>query len=280
MNNGQIFDTPGPRTKRRFMVWNVVGILLIGALTVWVLLGFARQGQLAPEKWAPFLESDTWRYYLVPGLRATLRAAAISVVLAFVFGIVFGLGRLSGNRLIRGVSGVVVEFFRAVPVLVLMLFCYSAVSITRTLPTEYVAFASVVVGLTLYNGSVIAELVRGGVLSVPRGQREAALAMGFQRSGSLWLVELPQALIAMLPSLMSQLVIILKDSGLGYLINYAELLRQSRLVGSSNANLLPALIVAAIIFIIVNNTLTASAGKLATVFSRRTSVRPAGTGTV
>lgn len=263
-----LFDAPGPRGRRRIAVINGVGLLLVLAVLGWVIWGLARQGQLTAAKWQPFLTASIWENYLLPGLWNTLKAAAIAIVTANVFGVSFGLGRLSEHRLVRAVSGAVVEFFRAVPVLIMMLFFYSVFAFSGVVDNP--AFYGVVVALTLYNGSVIAELVRSGVHNLPRGQREAGLAIGLTPSGSLRLVELPQALIAMMPSMISQLVVILKDTGLGYLINYAELLRQARLVGSSNANLLPALIVAAVMFISINYALTVVAERVARRLDNRT----------
>lgn len=269
-----LFDAPGPRGRRRIMVLNLVGAVVVLGLLGWVLVGMHRQGQLTAEKWSPFLTSSIWQHYLIPGLWATVRAAALATVTAFVFGILFGLGRLAKNGLVRRACDVVVEFFRAVPVLVMMFFFYAVFAYGDLIPSQRAPFFGVVTALTLYNGSVIAELVRSGIQSLPRGQREAAFAIGVTPAGSLRWIELPQALIAMMPSLISQLVIILKDTGLGYLINYAELLRQARLVGSSNANLLPALIVAAVIFIIINNILTVVAERIARGSSRRSAARP------
>ena len=132
-----------------------------------------------------------------------------------MFGFVFGLGRLSPSRAVRGVSGTIVEFFRAVPVLLMMIFFYLGLGKLQILEPSDVPLVAVVLGLTFYNGSVFAELVRSGVHGLPRGQREAALAVGLRGGQSLRLVEVPQALIAMLPAIASQLVVILKDTALG-----------------------------------------------------------------
>ncbi|PFG38439.1 amino acid ABC transporter membrane protein 2 (PAAT family) [Georgenia soli] len=272
-----LFDAPGPRTRRRIAVVNVVGALVVLGVLAWVIWGLAQKGQLTAAKWNPFLTETVWADYLLVGLWNTLRAALIAIVTANAFGLLFGLGRLSQSRLVRGVCGTVVEFFRAVPVLIMMIFFWQLFSYV---PGPWMAappFYGVVFGLTLYNGSVIAELVRSGVQNLPRGQREAALAIGLTRSKSLRLVEVPQALIAMMPSMVSQLVVILKDTALGYIITYSELLRSARLVGSTFANYVPALIVAAVIFIVINYTLTWLAELLARRLSKRTAggTRPA-----
>ena len=169
---------------------------------------------------------------------------------------------------------VIVEFFRAVPVLVLMVFLHFFFSqfMAAVIDPRNSAYYAVIVALTLYNGAVIAELVRSGVRSLPAGQREAALAVGMTTTGSLRNVEVPQALAAMLPSLVSQFVIILKDSALGYIIGFAELLRYSRQLGAGYGNIMQVLVVAAVIFIVINYALV----WLAQILSRRLSSRTSG----
>ncbi|GAA1623893.1 amino acid ABC transporter permease [Georgenia ruanii] len=268
-----LFDAPGPRGRRRIAVVNVAGAVVVLGGLAWVTWALAAKGQLSAEKWEPFLTASVWQDYLLIGLWNTLRAAAVAIVTSAVFGLIFGLGRLSQLTAVRAVCGVVVEFFRAVPVLIMMIFFYFLFSRSGIVAPSQAPFYGVVVGLTLYNGSVMAELVRSGVHNLPRGQREAGLAVGLTPGQSLRLVELPQALIAMLPSMISQLVVILKDTALGSIISYSELLRSARLVGSTFANYVPALMVAAVIFIVVNYSLTWVAERVA----RRLSVRTTGT---
>lgn len=271
---GILFDAPGPRAKRTVLVANLIalaGVLVVAAL---VLLQLDRQGQLAPNQWANALNGNAWANYYLPGLQFTLQSSGIAVVTAMVFGLVFGFLRLAPFAIIRGASGVVVEFFRAVPVLVMMFFLYFFIS-RRIAPTGLIAsedsaYFAVIVGLTVYNGAVIAELIRAGVKSLPKGQREAAAAVGMTRNQSLRVVEVPQALTAMLPSLLSQFVVILKDSALGFLIGFYELLQYSRQLGSGYSNILQTLVVAAVIFIVINYILTWLATKLAGTLSSRT----------
>lgn len=270
--NGIMFDVPGPKAKRRIALINAVGVLLLAALLVWVLMGLANKGQFAPEKWTPFLEASMWKNFLLPGLWATLKAAAFAVVLSAALGIILGLGRSVQNPLVRWAATVFVELFRAIPVLIMMLFGYAALASSGVIDSSNAPFMAVVIGLTLYNSSVIAELVRGGIANLPKGQREAALAIGLTPDRSMLHIELPQAMTAMLPAFISQLIIILKDTGLGYLVNYPELLRQARLLGSTEANLLPAMMVAALMFIILNTLLALAARKL----SQRGAKRAAG----
>jgi glutamate transport system permease protein len=256
------------------MVWvNVAATVVVVGIGAWVLSRLGATGQLNPDLWSIFLTADPWVDYLLPGLVGTLRAAAIAIVTSAVFGLVFGLGRLSASRTVRAVSGAVVEFFRAVPVLLMMIFFWLGLSRLDVVEPRDLPLVAVVLGLTFYNGSVFAELVRSGVHNLPKGQREAALAVGLRRSQSLRLVEVPQALLAMLPAIASQLVVILKDTALGYIITYPELLDAARRLGSGQGNILQSLVVAALIFIVINYALTRLAGLLAGRVGRRTSGR-------
>lgn len=265
-----LFDAPGPKSRRNILIGNIIGALVIAALIGYLIVTLAEQGQFAPERWTPFLEWSTWRFFLLEGLLYTLRAAAISVVTSILFGLIFGLGRLSHIAAIRWISGLVVEFFRAVPVLLMMIFFWLLLGNLDLLRPQDSPFAAVVLGLTLYNGSVIAELVRSGVHNLPKGQREAGLAIGMTRTQSLRSIEVPQALVAMLPALVSQFVVILKDSALGYIITYSELLAYARRLGSGEGNIFQSLIVAALIFIIINFLLTSLATRLSRLLSFRT----------
>lgn len=268
MSASILFDTPGPKSRRNTLIINVIGALAIVALLWWIIGGLAAQGQMAASKWDDFLRADTWLDYLLPGLANTLKAAALAIVGSILFGLIFGIGRLSTNWLINGVCSVIVEFFRAVPVLLMIVFFN--IFISRTLEiTSNSAMWAVVAALVFYNGSVVAELIRSGVHNLPKGQREAGIAIGLTRGQSLRLVEIPQALVAMLPALIGQFVVILKDSALGYIISFNELLFFGRTYSSPNGNVLQALLVVAAVFIVINFTLS----KVATFVSRRLSSR-------
>ncbi|MFD7309761.1 amino acid ABC transporter permease [Promicromonospora sp. NPDC059942] len=269
MSASVLFDAPGPRARNWTVVGNVVGAVVVVAVAAWVLVQLDSKGQLEPQLWADAVSARTWQYYLIPGLINTLRAAAFAIVGSIVFGLVFGMGRLSQLALVRRVSGTVVEFFRAVPVLLMMVFFYGLFG--QLLPgVSDKAFLAVVVALILYNGSVIAELVRSGVGNLPRGQGEAGLAIGLTPGQTLRSIQLPQALVAMLPAMVSQIVVVLKDSALGQLIGYQELLRTGQIVYSADGNPLQVLTVVAVVFIVLNLLLTVLAHQLSRLLSSRT----------
>ncbi|PYE13247.1 glutamate transport system permease protein [Williamsia limnetica] len=260
-----LYDAPGPKARRRNRVIAVVFGAIVLAVAVYVLVALGDNGQLTAEKWDPFIQLDTWTTYLLPGLWGTIKAAVLSIVFALVLGAILGIGRLSDHRAIRILSGGTVEFFRAIPVLILMIFAYYLFAEYAVFPAEQLAFAAVVTGLTLYNGSVIAEILRSGINSLPSGQLEAANSLGMRKSQTMRLVLLPQSVTAMLPALISQMVIALKDSALGYAIGYIEVVRSGIQSASFYGNYLPALVVVALIMIALNFGLSS----FATVVERR-----------
>lgn len=253
-----LFDVPGPKAVVRYRIAAAVGVVAILALIFAIVQGLNRPGnsQWTAQKWSPFLDPETWTAYLLPGLGFTLRAAALAVLLSVVIGFLLGVGRLSQSKIIGIVASVVVEFFRSVPVLIMMLFSYFFGQYVLGITGAGAAFFGVVAGLTLYNSAVIAELVRSGVGSLPKGQREAGLAIGMTPGQTLSTILLPQAVTAMLPSLISQLVVILKDTALGAIVTYSELLRGAQTLASLYGNSIPAFMVAAVMFILINYTLT------------------------
>jgi glutamate transport system permease protein len=264
-----LFDAPGPRALRRYRVVAGAGGAVSLLVLAWVLAKLGEKGNLSGAKWSPFLQPATWSEYIVPGLVGTLKAAAISIVLAGVLGLLLGAGRLSKVAALRMVCSVVVEFFRAVPVLLMMLFTFALYSTNNLFPPSQLSLAAVVTALTLYNGAVIAELVRAGVGGLPGGQREAGLSVGLTEGQTLRAILLPQALTAMLPALVGQLVVVLKDSALGYVITYEELLNKANQIGTSQQNVVPAFLVVAVIFILINYGLTRLAGLLERRLNRR-----------
>ena len=257
-----LFDAPGPRARVRNRVISVTTLALIAVVAGLVVARLSAKGQLNAAKWKPFLTTDLWRTYVLPGIAGTLTAAALSIVLALILGLLLGVGRLSPHAAIRRPCAVIVEFFRAVPVLIMMIFAYFLYALYDTFPSKYLALAGVVTGLTLYNGAVIAEIVRSGVGSLSRGQNEAAVALGLSWGQTMRSILLPQAITSMLPVLVSQLVVALKDTAIGYQITFVEMVRQGTVIGSTYGNYVPALIVIAVLMISANFALSAAATRL------------------
>ncbi|MDO3636610.1 amino acid ABC transporter permease [Mycolicibacterium arseniciresistens] len=257
-----LFDAPGPRARIRNAIATLVAAVIAVAVIAVVLWQFWKQGQFTAAKWEPFLTPNLWKTYLLPGIQGTLTAAALSIVLALILGFVLGVGRLSLHPLISWPCAVFVEIFRAIPVLIMMIFSFAAYGIYDVVPSKYQALAGVVTGLTLYNGAVIAEIVRAGVNALPSGQAEAASALGLRWGQTMRAILLPQAVTSMLPVLVSQMVVVLKDTAIGYQILFLEVVRQGTNIGSAYSNYIPALMVVAVILIAINFGLSAFATRL------------------
>ncbi|WP_228989046.1 amino acid ABC transporter permease [Streptomyces sp. DH8] len=219
-----LYDIPGPVARRRHRLYGIAATVLIAALFGWIVHLLFDTGQFTAQKWTPF-EYKGIQELLLRGLGNTLKAFAYAALLSLALGAVLAVGRLSEHRVLRWISTVLVEFFRAMPVLVMIFFIFVALKV-QPLP-------ALVAGLTLYNGSVLAEVFRTGINSVDRGQREAAYALGMRKTQVTTFVLAPQAVRAMLPTIISQLVVALKDTSLGYLITYEEFLHAGKLIASN-----------------------------------------------
>lgn len=256
-----LYDHPGPRARRRNLILTAVfGIGLLAVLW-YIYARFEEKDQWAAEKWQPFTTAKVWTQFILPALWATVSAALIAMVLSLAFGLIFAVARLSERRWIGVPAGAVIEFCRAVPLLLMMFFLFYGVPFLTQAP--FPAFWAVVIGLTLYNGSVLAEAFRAGIRAVPRGQSEAAYAVGMRKNQVMQYILVPQAARAMLPVIVSQLVVLLKDTALGYIIAYPELLqRVGNELTANYGNVVAAAIVLAVIYIIMNSALTLFAGWL------------------
>ncbi|NEC42981.1 amino acid ABC transporter permease [Streptomyces sp. SID8016] len=219
-----LYDIPGPVARRRHRLYGIAATVLIAALLGWIVFLLFDTDQFTAQKWTPF-EYKGIQELLLRGLGNTLKAFAYAAVLSLALGAVLAVGRLSEHRVLRWLSTVLVEFFRAMPVLVMIFFIFVALKV-QPLP-------ALVAGLTLYNGSVLAEVFRTGINSVDRGQSEAAYALGMRKTQVTTFVLAPQAIRAMLPTIISQLVVALKDTSLGYLITYEEFLHAGKLIASN-----------------------------------------------
>ncbi|MDQ8705100.1 amino acid ABC transporter permease [Streptomyces sp. LHD-70] len=260
-----LYDVPGPRARRRNVLLTGLFLVALAALVWWVAQSLADKNQLEWVKWRPFFtDSRAWSTYLLPGLENTLIAASLAMVIALPLGALFGIARLSEHWWVRGTAGTVVEFFRAIPVLILMLFANAAYSEFTDISPDSRPLYAVVTGLVLYNASVLAEIVRAGILSLPSGQTDAAKAIGMRKSQVMRHVLLPQSVTAMLPAIVSQLVVIVKDTALGgALLGFSELLASVRPMSANyGANTIASFTVVAVVFVVLNFALTSFASWL------------------
>ncbi|MFI6004707.1 amino acid ABC transporter permease [Streptomyces sp. NPDC051366] len=253
-----LYDTPGPKARARNWIYTAAFLVVFGLVMWWVLAIMADNNQLDADKWSPFVtDSEIWTTFLLPGLAETLKAGLIAMVIALPLGAILGMGRLSDHRWVRIPVGAWVEFFRAIPVLMLMLFGSALYVKFSTVSSELRPLYAVVTGLVLYNSAVIAEIVVAGIRSLPQGQTDAAKAIGMRKGQIMTDVLIPQAVTAMLPALVSQLVVILKDTAIGgAVLGLAELLSMNRQISANYSNTIATLVVIALLFILVNSALT------------------------
>ena len=245
-------DALGPRARRRVRIASAFAFVLIAGFLYVAIGRFADRGQLEWSRWELLTEWNVLKFLLL-GLVNTLKVAAVSMVLALALGGTLAMLRLTTKLPLRWLGGTYVQFFRAIPLLLVIYFS------GRGLPKlgmDLGAFWYLVLALVVYNGAVLAEIIRAGILSLDRGQTDAAYALGLGYWETMRYVLLPQGLRRMLPALVSQLVVLLKDTSLGFVLPYDELLRRGEQTGTFSQNILQAAIVVAAIYIIVNYSLT------------------------
>jgi glutamate transport system permease protein len=257
-DSGALFDPPGPRARRRIAAATVVASAAL-LLLVWaVARQFAVHGQLSSAKWIPFTQWPIIRY-LLNGLVATLKVTAISGAIALPAGLVLALGRLSRARVVRWPAALYVEVLRSVPLLLLIYaFLFGLPSTGIRLPLMW----QLIWPIVATNSAVLAEIFRAGILSVDRGQSEAAQAIGLRYWAAMRHVVIPQAVRSVIPALVSQLIRLLKDSTLGYAVSYLELLYAAEVLGQYNQAVLQCFLVAALCYVAMNNVLAGIARRL------------------
>ncbi|WP_030377246.1 MULTISPECIES: amino acid ABC transporter permease [unclassified Streptomyces] len=257
-HDDDLFDPPGPRGRRRIAVATAVSLIVLAALFAGVVHRFAAHGQLDADKWRLFTEPAVLRY-LLDGLEATVRVTVVCTAFALPLGALLALGRLSRTRLVRWPAAAYVEVLRAVPLLLLI---YAFLLGLPSTGVRMPLFWQLVWPIVLTNAAVFAEIFRAGVRALPRGQTEAAYALGLGYWPAMRLVVLPQAVRQTVPSLVGQLVRLLKDSTLGYVVSFLELLNSAKVLGEYNHTIVQSFLVVALVYVLVNTALAAAAARL------------------
>lgn len=267
-----LYDVPGPKAKARNRIYSVIGALAVLGLIAFAILRLDSKGQLDPEVWRIFNYAGV-RTSIRDGVLTTLQVFAVAAVLSLALGVLLAVARLSDHKPVRWLATGFIELFRAVPLLitiyalwVILLTNRDALGLTGSQPQ----FWALVVGLTVYNGSVQAEVLRAGINAVPKGQREAAYALGMTKTQVMTTVLVPQAIRAMLPTIISQLVVTLKDTSLGYIITFEELLYTARLMSTNiivngNDTYIPVITVIGSIYVAMCLALSALADRKSVV---------------
>ncbi|MGF1426754.1 amino acid ABC transporter permease [Kitasatospora sp. LaBMicrA B282] len=256
-----LFDQPGPRARRRIRLATGASLLVLAVLLALAVRQFQVHGQLAADQWEMYRQWPIIRF-LLDGIGQTLRVTGVAAALAFPLAVPVALLRLSRSRVPRALARGYVELFRAVPLLLLLyVFLFALPRAGVTFPV----FWQLVLPIVLSNIPVVAEIFRAGVLAQPRGQAEAAQSLGMTYWQAMRFVVIPQAVRKLLPALVSQLVRLLKDSSLGYVVSYVELLHQTQVLGEYYNTVLSSYLVGAACYVLIN----ASLSRIATVLDRR-----------
>ena len=244
MTTSVLYEPPGPRAKRKALLASALAGVLVLGVVAWVLVQLGKQGQLSADKWGPLIDPSNETFaalwnLLGQGLANTLVAAALAMVFSLVIGTLLAVTRLTSAAWYRWAVVGVIELLRGVPVVIAIFFA------ARVLPVFGV-------DLSMLWFLIIAEIVRAGVLALPKGQSEAAYAIGLRRGQVLASVLLPQGFRAMLPALISQLVVVLKDTSLGFIIGYQDVVRQGQIVIQNLSNPIQTYVVIAVLFSAIN----------------------------
>ena len=258
MSDTVLFDELGPKGKARLRIATIIAVIVLLGLIVAIVAQLSHVGQLSARLWSPLASWPNIRY-LLDGLLMTLEIGLSCAAMSLVFGTVAGLGRLSPRRWLSLPSAAAIELFRAIPLILLVYFFLIGLpSFGWSLPPFWVLSIPIV----LHTGSVFAEIVRAGVNSLDRGQFDAAAAIGLRRGQALRLIVLPQVFRALRPALVTQVIRTLKESSLGYVVSYPELLRNGQVLGEYNGDFLQAYVVTAAIYIVINFGLSRAAERL------------------
>lgn len=243
-----LYEAPGPKARKRIIIATTISLALLAALLFVVIRQFYISGQLSAKYWFFFTKATTWKF-LGGGLAGTLKAALAAGIIAFAAGLLLMLGRISKNRLIKGISIALIEFSRGVPTL---LFIYFFFLVAPQFGLKMSAFWKISVPVAISAAGVVAEVLRSGVNAVPKGQTEAALSLGMQNNSVFFKIVFPQALRYVVPALISELVIVLKDTTFAYVVNYADLMQNARVLISNYDALFSVYLVTAVIYILIN----------------------------
>ncbi len=256
-----LYEIPGPAARKKIAAVTAVSILLIAVLLFYIGKMFYDNGQFDAKYWSFFMRYTTWRF-LGSGLVGTMEAAALAGITAFVIGFIFMSARICNYRILRGISVVLIEFTRGVPTLLFIYFFFLVVPQTGiNLPSIW----RIALPVAISASGVVAEVLRSGVNAVPKGQREAALSIGMGEVKTFTKIIFPQAMHMVVPALIAEIVIVVKDTTFAYVVNFPDLMQNAKVLVSNYDALLSVYLVIAVIYILINYILN----KISVAVSRR-----------
>jgi glutamate transport system permease protein len=257
-----LYEEPGPKARRRIVFFTTISLIVLAVLLAVVIRQFYITGQLQAKYWSLFIRWSTWRF-LGKGLAGTVKVAFTAGLVALAAGFLLMVGRISRYKIARGICTALVEFSRGVPTL---LFIYFFFLVAPQFGLKLPAFWKIAAPVAISAAGVVAEVLRSGVNAVPKGQTEAALSLGMRGTSVFLKIVFPQAIRYVIPALISELIIVLKDTTFAYVVNYADLMQNARVLISNYDALLSVYLVVALIYILINYLLhkisVAVAGRL------------------
>ncbi|MFB7813114.1 amino acid ABC transporter permease [Paenibacillus chitinolyticus] len=189
--------------------------------------------------------------FLLKGFLVTLEMAVIAIILSFVIGSLIGVIRYSKIPVLSQLMAVLVEVIRNLPLLLIIFFVYFAVP--EVTGMEMSILTSAIISLTIFESAMIAEIIRGGLNSIDKGQIEASRSSGLTYVQTLWHIVFPQAVRRMVPPIVSQFISLLKDTSLTVIIAAPELMHNAQIInGSSQKFIVPIFLLAALMYFVVN----------------------------
>ncbi|WP_311223065.1 MULTISPECIES: amino acid ABC transporter permease [unclassified Acidovorax] len=253
-----LFGAPSPQARAVTRAVSVAAAAVLLLLAAAVVFRFHTAGQLDARFWTFFAWPTTWAF-LAKGLLGTLASAAMAAVIALILGLVLMLGRQSRPQFVRWPSIAVIEFLRGTPTLLLIYVCFLVLpSVGIKLSTYWMLTLPV----AFSTAAVVAEVYRAGVLAVPRGQTDAARSLGMTQAQVFFVVVFPQALRYIVPALVAQLVIVVKDTTFGYVVTYGELMQNARVLIANYHSLVPVYLVVAALYCLVNYAISRASKRL------------------
>jgi polar amino acid transport system permease protein len=224
---------PDKGDKNVFSAWN---ISFFGAIALLVILPVTK-----PQPYLDILK------FVPDGVLRTFQVTVMSIVLALIIGLLTGLGRISRITIINRIATVYVEVIRGIPLLVQLFYIYYALGSLVQLPR----LTSAVIAMSVCYGAYMGEIFRAGIQSIPKGQMEAALALGLSRGQAIRKVILPQTFRMILPPVGNEFIALLKDSSLVSIIAVSDLLRRGREFASRSFEYFQAYTIVALVYLVM-----------------------------
>lgn len=253
-----LFGAPSPRAQAITRAVSAIAAVVLLLLAAGIVLQFHTAGQLDARFWEFFAWPTTWAF-LGKGLLGTLASSATAAAIALALGLALLVGRMARPRLVRWPSVAAIEFLRGTPTLLLIYVCFLVLpSVGIKLSTYWMLTLPV----SLSTAAVVAEVYRAGVLAVPRGQTDAARSLGMTDTQVFFHVVFPQALRYIVPALVAQLVIVVKDTTFGYVVTYGELMQNAKVLIANYHALVPVYLVVAALYCLVNYAISRASKRL------------------